>query len=75
MSNQEKLIQRTMECLCVFGLLFVIAALLSGCTMVGLNEADKTKVVEAALEDGKTEWCVKIPMLEPLCVTKERSSP
>ena len=51
-----------------FGLL-----LLPGC--MGLSPEDKTKLVDASIEEGKTEWCLDLAILEPLCITKNKEKP
>ena len=45
---------------------------ISGCTSIGLSPEDKSKVVEEALEDGKTQWCVDLAVIEPVCIYKHK---
>ncbi len=47
--------------------------ILPGC--VGLSPETRTKVVEAGLEPGKTEWCVDFAVIEPMCVVKNKERP
>ena len=70
--------EAAMPFLTAAGLLVVVALafmLLSGCASVGLTPEDKSKVVDAALEPGKTAWCLDVAVIEPMCIYKDKSKP
>jgi hypothetical protein len=46
--------------------------LLPGCMFAKLSPEDASRVVEEAMEDGKTAWCVDLAIIKPMCLYKDK---
>ena len=50
----------------------VAVFLLVGCS--SMTPEDKSKVVDAALEAGKTAWCLDLGIIAPICAYKNKTT-